>query len=369
MPEKKVPKAKKKVEKSTKAEKPKAKRVKAAAPEEKRSAVSVPPGMKATSQGILKGNPSFIQSSYGRIGNFEIVAPLSDGGLAHYWRDNDSEDLAWHGPTKFGEGAGRIEGVSLIQSDFGERGNLELVAVDYGGHDLIHFWRDSATSLWHGPAQISKEALVPVFSGNPSMIRSRSGLRGNFEVVVPRAEGGFSYYWRDNDTSELSWEGPVDFAVDAGVFDSATLIQSNFGEPGNLEMVARSGEQLVFFWRDGPPSFDWHGPSPIGSGASANPSLIQSTFGVKGNFELVTPLSSGGLGYYWRDNDDPHLHWYGPLTFGITAGKVEGVSLIQSNFGEPGHLEIVAVAGGELAFFWRDSGPDLRWNGPQFIAL
>jgi hypothetical protein len=369
MPEKKVPKSKKKVEKSTKVEKTKAKRTGKAAETEKASAVAVSEGRIEALRGAVTGKPSFIQSSYGIKGNFEVVVPLSGGGLAHCWRDNDSQDLAWHGPTKFGEEAGRIEGVSLIQSDFGERGNLELVAVDYGGHNLMHFWCDSATLEWHGPTQISRKALVPIFSGNPSMIRSKSGNRGNFEVVVPRAEGGFSYYWRDNDSPELSWEGPVDFAADAGIFDSAALIQSNFGEPGNLELVASSGEQLVFFWRDGPPSFDWHGPNPIGSGVSANPSLIQSTFGSRGNFELVVPMSSSGLAYYWRDNDDPHLHWYGPLTFGMTVGRAEGVALIQSNFGDPGHLEMVAQAQGQLAFFWRDSGPDFRWNGPQLLAL
>jgi hypothetical protein len=368
MPEKKVPKSKKKAEKSTKGEKARPKRGKAEEAGKMPTAVSEARKMEAASQGIVTGKPSLIQSRYGRVGNFEVVVPLSEGGLAYYWRDNDSDDLVWHGPSKFGEGAGRIEGVALIQSDFGERGNLELVAVDYGGHNLMHFWLDSSTMEWHGPIQISKKALVPIFSGNPSMIRSKSGRRGNFEVVVPRAEGGFSYYWRENDTPELSWEGPVDFAVDAGIFDSATLIQSNFGEPGNLELVARSGQQLVFFWREGAPSFDWHGPSSIGTGGSANPSLIQSSFGSKGNFELVVPLSSSGLGYYWRDNDDPHLHWYGPLTFGITVGKVEGVALIQSNFGEPGHLEVVAQAGGQLSFFWRDSGPDFRWNGPLFIS-
>ena len=46
-----------------------------------------------------------------------------------------------------------------------------------------------------------------------------------------------------------------------------------------------------------------------------------------------------------------------------------GVSLIQSNFGQPGHLEIMAQVNGNLAFFWRDSGPDLRWNGPQYLRL
>lgn len=40
----------------------------------------------------------------------------------------------------------------------------------------------------------------------------------------------------------------------------------------------------------------------------------------------------------------------------MTLGKVEGVSLIQSNFGQPRHLELIAQVEGQLAFFWRDSG-------------
>jgi len=55
--------------------------------------------------------------------------------------------------------------------------------------------------------------------------------------------------------------------------------------------------------------------------------------------------------------------------FGMNAGKVAAVSLIQSNFGSPGHLELVAQIEGHLAFFWRDSGPDFRWNGPQYLTL
>ncbi len=320
--------------------------------------------------GLVTGKPSFIQSSYGMAGNFELAVPLAEGGLAYFWRNNDDERLPWEGPVKFAAEAGRLDGVSLIQGDFGEAGNLELVATDLGGHHLMHFWRDSGSALgWYGPTQISEKSLVPIFSGGPAMIRSNFGCRGNFDLVVPLAEGGFSYYWRDNDDSALSWCGPLNFATDAGIFDAVTFIQSNFGT-GNLEVVARSADSLVFFWGEpGQEEVKWHGPKVIATGVAGAPSMIQGTFGNKGNFELVVPLASGGLGYYWRDNDDAHLHWYGPFMFGMNLGPVEGVSLIQSNFGNPGHLELVAQIEGHLAFFWRDSGPDFRWNGPQYLTL
>lgn len=331
---------------------------------------AVCPPVEFASRGPLSGKPSLLQSNYGRRGNFELVVPLAAGGVAYLWRNNDDENLPWEGPVKFGAEAGQVDGVSLIQGDFGEKGNLEMVATDAGGHQLMHFWRDGESALgWYGPTRISEKSLVPVFSGNPAMVRSSCGCRGNFDVMVPKVSGGFSYYWRDNDDPALPWCGPFDFATEAGVFDAVTMVQSNFGEPGNLEIVARSGDQLAFFWGELGEELKWHGPEIIATGVAGEPSIIQSTFGDKGNFELVAPLATGCLGYFWRDNDDPHLHWYGPFMFGMSAGKVDGVALIQSNFGEPGHLELAAQVDGHLAFFWRDSGPDFRWNGPQYLTL
>ena len=200
------------------------------------------------------------------------------------------------------------------------------------------------------------------------MIQSSSGHRGNFEVIVPRIKGGFAHYWRDNDDPELSWHGPFEFAANDGIFDAVALIQSDFGAAGNLEMVARSGDSLAFYWRDSTEHSGWIGPKIIAKGVAGSPSMIQSTFGNRGNFEVVTPLATGGLAHFWRDNDDPELRWHGPFAFGTAAGQIESVSLIQSNFGMPGHLEIAALAEGQLLSFWRDSGPDFRWNGAFVLS-
>ncbi len=341
-----------------------------AKPEETRGKIEVKKTEDIALSSPASGSPSLLQSNYGNLGNFELVVPLPAGGLAYYWRNNDVDKLPWEGPIKFGADAGQITGVSLIQGDFGPHDNLELAATGLGGHSLMHFWRDSESLLgWYGPNPISEKSLVPVFSGNPAMIRSRFGCRGNFDLVVPLVTGGFAYYWRDNDDSNLRWCGPYNFATNAGIYDAVTMIQSNFGNPGNLEVVARSGDSLAFFWGEMGEEMIWHGPETFATGVSGTPSMIQSTFGQKGNFELVVPMASGGLAYYWRDNDDEHLHWYGPFMFGMNMGKVKGVSLIQSNFGTPGHLELAAQVEGHLAFFWRDSGPDFRWNGPQYLTM
>jgi hypothetical protein len=308
------------------------------------------------------GVPSLIQSRYGVTGNFELISPVAGGGLAHLWRDNDAAALPWYGPVVFGQSGGQYQAASLIQSNFGSPGNLEVVAQTA---DTLHFfWADMAG--WHGPfPMVADGAAVSGTHGNPSLIQATYGGRGNFELLVPRTAGGLAHYWRDNDDPSLPWHGPILVAPDAGRFDAVTLIQSNFGSPGNLEAVARAGDRLFFLWRDGN---GWHGPFPLVAdgvavaGATGNPSLIQGRFGVRGNFEALVPSLAGGCAMYWRDNDDPALPWHGPVTVGA-ATAVDAVSLIQSNFGSPGNLEVVARAGEALVFAWRDSSSELRWSG------
>jgi hypothetical protein len=114
------------------------------------------------------------------------------------------------------------------------------------------------------------------------------------------ASGGLAHYWRNNDDPFLPWFGPIRFGQDAGCFEAVGMIQSNFGDPGNLEVVGRIADRLVFFWRYSGPPIRWNGSIPIVAdgvpiaGVSGNPVLIQSRCGNKGNFELVTPVASGG---------------------------------------------------------------------------
>lgn len=98
--------------------------------------------------------------------------------------------------------------------------------------------------------------------------------------------------------------------------------------------------------------------------------LIQSRFGKQGNFELVTTDSGAGgtdgaLAHFWRDNDDPNHPWSGPTLFGGGLRMVSWVTLIESNFGNPGNLEVICETGfGQIYHFWRNSGPTFTWNGP-----
>ena len=131
----------------------------------------------------------FVQSA--QHGNFEVVAPLTTGGLAHWWRDSGVPAQPWHGPTGFGHGT--FSAAALIQND---NGNLEVVAVQ--GSDLVHFWRDAANA-WHGPIAIAGGGV----SGHPGFVQAKDGT---FQVVAPLAVGGLGHWIRD---AAKQWSGPT----------------------------------------------------------------------------------------------------------------------------------------------------------------
>lgn len=302
----------------------------------------------------------FIQGRFGSPGNFELVAPMSGGGLGHFWRNNSTPAMSWSGAIRFG-GCDAYQDASLIQSSYGNPGNLEVVARN--GERLAFFWRDSGPAFrWDGPYTIA----VGV-SGSPSLIQSRFGSPGNFELVAPMLGGGLAHFWRNNSAPNLPWSGGIRFGGDQP-YQDATLIQSNYGNPGNLEVIARTGDRLAFFWRDSGPAFQWHGPFIIASGVSGRPSLIQGRFGSPGNFELVAPMESGGLAHFWRNNSVSGLPWSGAIRFG-ERDVFQSAALFQSNYGSPGNLEVIARSDDRLVFFWRDSGPAFTWRGPFVIGL
>ncbi|MDQ3782247.1 MAG: hypothetical protein M3349_04825, partial [Actinomycetota bacterium] len=189
------------------------------------------------------------------------------------------------------------------------------------------------------------------------LIQGRFGEVGNFELVVPTQLGGLAHSWRNNDDVSFSWAGPEWFA--AGDIAAASLVQSTFGD--NLEVVFRQGARLAHCYRTftanghGP----WSVPTEFASGVAGHPSLVQSPGPLNRNFEVVAPLTAGGIGHWFRDNNNPALPWAGPQVFATELGAVAAVALIHSDLGDD--LEVVARAGDVLVLYWRQAG---AWNGP-----
>lgn len=318
------------------------------------------------------GNPVLVHGRFGTRGNFEVVTPRAGGGLAHAFRNNDDPQLPWSPFTPFGQGAGQVEAASMIQGNFGAHGNLEVVARV--GDKLALFWRDSAPSwAWNGPYPLVADGTpVSGVTGNPVLLQGKLGTKGHFELLVPRADGGLYHLFRDNDAPDMPWHGPVLVAPEQR-FSAIAFIQSTFSPPGNLEVLARVGDELVFLFRESAPPFTWHGPfailadgKPV-TGLCGTPALIQGTFGKPGNFEVVIPSMSGGLVHLWRDNTQAGFPWHGPFAFGTGAGRFDAVSLVQSRLDDGKGLEVIARRGARLCAFHRDGPPSFAWHGPVDI--
>jgi len=341
--------------------------------------------------GRVTGNVALIQGRFLSRGNFEMLAPLASGGLAHYSRVNDDAALPWFGPNVFATDIGQFDAVGMIQSNYTAGagvGNLEVVARFQGG--LLSFWREDVPPYaWHGPSVIPMTGHIA--TGNPALIQGRFGQRGNFELVTPLREGGIAHFWRANDVAGLPWSGPTVFATNMGVFDAVTLVQSDFSSSGHgagdLHVVARSGSLLFFYHRDDSPPYQWHGPEPLSLAApdgsfrraSGYPSLVFQPFGpiLHGYEQLVTPLADGGFAHLTRDNNSSTLPWRGPAVVS-ELGPVAALSLIHSNFSSTnsgvGNLELVALFQNQLFHFWREDNIQIAdndarsWFGPWLVT-
>lgn len=139
-------------------------------------------------------------------------------------------------------------------------------------------------------------------------------------------------------------------------YPAVSLIQSNYGTPGNFEVVAaRGGAGIRHLFRDNDdPTHPWHvGPVfglPYGYNAV---SMLQGSYGGQGNFELVAAVEGGGLEHFARDNDDPTQPWSATAWFG-GADELSGASLIMSSNGDFDVISSLATGG--LQVFH-------RWNG------
>lgn len=300
-----------------------------------------------------KNSGFFLQSNYGIKGNLEVVFPRKGGGLAYYSRENDDPGLTWQGPFLMYGSTEDVKAATLIESNSKRPGNLEVIA-SLGGR-LRHSWRDNKSPWkWHAGAYLPGKSIS---SGPVAFIQSTNGIQGNFEVVAASTEGGLAHWWRNNDLVHI-WFGPTRFGQ--GNVGGVALIQSNFGSPGNLEAVARMGDKLAHYWREG---HGWHGPKVFAHGVTGQIAFIQSTRGVKGDFEVVAPLREGGIGHWWRDNDSSAHQWYGPIKF--AAGTVSTVSLIQSDLRGADSLEAVAEVDGRLKHYWCEGESNREWHGPD----
>ena len=309
----------------------------------------------------------FVQSTYGEVGNFEVVYPSGDGGIVHYWRNNDDPSLPWAESGRF-LSPNTYQGLCLIQSNYNYPGDLYGAAIDLGGavwelrRDPSGAW--SQTPILVGPG--GGTALVGAV-GIPAMIQSRSDfvsiVRGTFYMVLAMQDGSLQLFERYNDVvppfnsftpvwsagSNVLPPGTLQSSAPAvSVVQTSYMIYAAAGfqpilpaqDPplDALEIMINDGGSLLHV--AGPPGGPYVSDSlTIGNGdLLGRPALIQSTYGITGNLELVVASQNHGVNHYWRNNDIPLDTWnFGAQLPFRYAGDV---SLIES---KAGTLEIIVV--------------------------
>jgi hypothetical protein len=235
-------------------------------------------------------------------------------------------------------------------------------------------------------------------ASGPNLLQSDWGNQGNFELLVPHGNT-IKHYFRNNDDPTLQWHFLREFGYPSQPNQSdrtprsVAFIQSNFkGDSvhGNFEGVVRVhpapivGSDFLDFWFLDSRQGKWNGPfgliadgQPV-TGATGDPVLIQSTWGNQGNFELLVPHGNT-IKHYFRNNDDPTLQWHFLREFGYPSQPNQSdrtprsVAFIQSNLkgdGVHGNFEAVVrvhpvpIVGSDFLDFWFLDSRQGKWNGP-----
>jgi hypothetical protein len=246
-------------------------------------------------------------------GNFEAVV-IETNKLQHYSRNNSAPGNPW---TLQGTVTNQATGSGcIIESSFITANQKCLEAVVLEGsnlehyHNLVHYQRDNADGQWKRQG----EFITDKATGPGCIIQSSfaSGQHGNFEVVV--LEGSqLVHYWKDNAANK--WHrGKVitDVATTSG-----WIVQSRVSDSqthSNFEVVVCEGRpeqrpwQLVHYWKDNSDTGSpWRRGQVITTNATGSGCIIQSNFGNIGNFEVVVPEkdSEGNpkLVHYWNVNE------------------------------------------------------------------
>lgn len=345
------------------------------------------------------GPPALFQSTFGvRRRNWELAVARAGSGFYFRACNNDGDQPNWGSVATVPEGgpflpALILDALALTQSpvpdiaggvDVWQRRMDRIVLAGVVGDEVVYMWRDRAAPWpWKGPFPViaveQDDRRFPLrgVRGNPVLIRSTFGdRRKNFELVVPDDRAGVRHMWMDHDLVfplTPDWRLAPTFAAEAGSVDAVTMIQSSFldGDRGHLEVVMRKDHTLLFCWRG---SAGWSESLPIVADgapivdASGYPCLLQSRFGAKRrNFELLTPLTGGGIGAFWLDNDPEHpdaRRWHGPVIVDRNTDYL-GVVVVQGPFGQDGrNLEVAATTSDGRVVHIRRDAVTLQWGSP-----
>lgn len=287
-------------------------------------------------------NGALYESGNGAMHRNLEVTGSNGSRVLHRWREG-GPPWNWGTSATFGGDAALCP--TLTSTTYNR--NLEVVYLTTGGR-LHHWWTGGGgAGPWNDGGVFGPGGCT----GVPGFVQSDYGAPGNFEVVVANA-GQLLHLWRDG---AFNWHQGPRFGADIRA-SGATLVQGDYGSPhGNLECVAlRTDGTMQHFWRS-ENDFAWHPNGIFGAGCDSPPVMIQGQYGMAneagphGNFELCV-AAGGRVQHWWRANGGD-MQWRRSAGFGHDVRSVVG--LCESSWGM--NLEVIVLrTDGQLQHYWRD---------------
>jgi hypothetical protein len=228
--------------------------------------------------------------------NFEVFVPGPNKSIRHYWRDGGSGNwgVVETLPTvDLGNTSGYdcISFMGALESSYNR--NFEVVYPTSFSETLRHTHYSQATGQWisrdlFGPPV--SPATSPQFNGRLGFCQTNFGTPGNFEVVASDSNGQLQNWLRDNADNTGVWTRPET----GGVFGSniltsgATLVERwapNGAPTANfactLDLVCVTKDKVMQRWeRDGPPGSTWAAGETFGANVTTPPVMIRSQYGM-----------------------------------------------------------------------------------------
>lgn len=187
----------------------------------------------------VRGQPALLEIGLPGLERLEALLPHSSRGIVHA---RFAPLLGWRRVGVFGTELGRADAAALLETNAAL--GWQSHAVIRVGARLMHF----VHRPWPFEGWTSATELPPTsVSGNPAVMQSRFGDRGNFELLVPTQSGGVEHWWRDNDAAGDRWTRAASFA--AGDVLATSIFQKDGENDVRLEAVLRYRDHVEHWQR------------------------------------------------------------------------------------------------------------------------
>ncbi|MCJ1678589.1 C1 family peptidase [Streptomyces sp. APSN-46.1] len=243
------------------------------------------------------GQPAFTGTTYNR--NMESLHVTTGGRLRHWYFEQSAR--VWRDGGAFGPGDAAIGSTpGFLQSDYGKPGNFEAVVRTADGR-LNHWWRiNGAPWTWNDGGRFASG----IAHYGPALVQTRSR---HLDLVATRTDGRMQLWWRD-DPNGFAWRAGEVFG--SGITSAPCLIEGQYGAAdedtaGNYELcVVGAGGRIEHWWRGNAGGSPWRRGAVFGHDALTVTGMLQGSFGF--NLEVIALRTDRRLQHYWRDGAGWH---------------------------------------------------------------